>query len=86
MPVPRKFWSISTGQWRLVGDRAQYTSLCIASSGFECTLAFQRNLSLHGAAISEPIFELLESQQSIEKASKVTCSKGCHPLQRYLSS
>ena len=41
-------------------------------------LAFHGNLSLHdSAAITEPIFELFESEQWIETASEDTCSKGC---------
>ena len=55
-------------------------SLLLAPSGLECVLAFQGNLSLHDAAISELLFELLKSQESIEKARGDTCSKGCHPL------
>ena len=35
---------------------SQYTSLCITSSGLECVLACQGDLSLLYAAIYEPIF------------------------------
>ena len=42
-------------------------SLLVAPSGFECVLACQGNLSLHYAAIYEPIFDLQEPQQLMEK-------------------
>ena len=54
--------------------------LLVKPSGLELALACQGNLSLHDAAISEPIFKLLESQQWIETARKDTRSKGRHPL------
>ena len=49
-------------------------------SGLECALTFQGNFSLHDAAISELIFELLESQQSFETAREGRRSKGCRLL------
>ena len=52
-------------------------SLLLSPSDLECVLVFQGNLFLHDVAISEPIFELLESQQSIEKASEDMLPKGC---------
>ena len=55
-------------------------SLLVAPTVLECALAFQGNISLHDATISELIFELLESQQPIDKASKDTRSKDCCPL------
>ena len=49
----------------------------IASSDLECVLACQGNLSLYYAPIYGPILELHEPQQSMEKACKDTCFKGC---------
>ena len=57
-------------------------SLLATPSGLESALAFQGNLSLYDAAISEPIFELLNSQQCTQTASKDMHSKGCRPLQK----
>ena len=64
----------------VVLDKHLSVSLLVAPSGLEYALAFQGKVSLHDAAISEQIFELPESQQPIEKASKDTCCKSCHPL------
>ena len=50
-------------------------------SGLERVLAYQGNLSLHDAAISEPIFELLEPQQYTEKAVKIRVLKEARLLQ-----
>ena len=50
-------------------------SLPVSPSGLECVLASQGNLPLHYAATYEPIFELHESQISIEKAREYRDSK-----------
>ena len=57
-------------------------SLLVTPSGLKWALAFQGNISLHDAAISELIFELLESQQWIETASEHTRSKSCCVLRK----
>ena len=61
---------------------SQYTSHYIASSGLECALACQGNLSLHYAAIYEPIFELHQPRQSMEKAHEDMDSKSCTTVMR----
>ena len=50
-------------------------SLLVTPSGLEYALAFQGNLSLHGTAISEPIFNYLSHSNQLKKPQKINILK-----------